>query len=562
MKKASRLIKRYIALILVLLFSIESFAAVVGDNDGAAFITKAEFDSMKNDFQSQLDRYNSSLDNKIDGAIASYLNGIRVSKISHVTPIVYGNIYMLDKTAGSEPRYHYAPPYLVGESMAAVWSLGSRTDNRVNAGISLYTPSSESQKSNNVYKAMKLVVSNLDDTNQIAQWNGWYSAAVDEVNVDYADKSLENGQSVWGVGSAGAESRTFGITGHSHNLFYTNGDLYGKQIAYGYSNKVYDATTEKWSGSDTSGWSIKLNKIKHDWGQQHLKNIVLFGNTKQYDCFSNRDQDRNWCYFGSSEDFCDYPNTDPSPHYVNAFLGSTFRHQIYPARTSDTSNNQINLPAVIQDWSGPLVEHWYYNSTRNSSENWKNSGQRWLWPCVGFETTYIDNFNKLYLQIFDIVAEQMVDQQLPGYSSLLRDSQGVYHVPIFAGLPITQTNSNEKIEMDVLFKNWTIDTNNTSTNYGKESNVSTSGVYLWAKDAPFTSDDPNTEANLTISGDNIIKGTVADYNNGYYLSDSSGKITITNENDKAFVWLKWSTNGNMGGGLITVPNDIVIVSEG
>ncbi len=80
MNKASRLIKRRLALILVLLFSIESFAAVVGDNDGAAFITKAEFDSMKNDFQEQLDRYNSSLDNKIDGAIASYLSGIKMPK--------------------------------------------------------------------------------------------------------------------------------------------------------------------------------------------------------------------------------------------------------------------------------------------------------------------------------------------------------------------------------------------------------------------------------------------------------------------------------------------------
>ncbi len=80
MKRSSRFIKRRLALILVLLFSIESFAAVVGDNDGAAFITKAEFDSMKNDFQSQLDRYNSSLDNKIDGAIASYLNGLKITK--------------------------------------------------------------------------------------------------------------------------------------------------------------------------------------------------------------------------------------------------------------------------------------------------------------------------------------------------------------------------------------------------------------------------------------------------------------------------------------------------
>ena len=82
MNKPYRLIKKRLALILVLLFSIESFAAVVGDNDGAAFITKAEFDSMKNNFQSQLDRYNSSIDNKIDGAIASYLDGISISKES------------------------------------------------------------------------------------------------------------------------------------------------------------------------------------------------------------------------------------------------------------------------------------------------------------------------------------------------------------------------------------------------------------------------------------------------------------------------------------------------
>ena len=58
--------------------SIESFAAVVGDNDGAAFITKTEFDSLKNNFQSQIDQYNTSIDSKIDGAIASYLSGLQI----------------------------------------------------------------------------------------------------------------------------------------------------------------------------------------------------------------------------------------------------------------------------------------------------------------------------------------------------------------------------------------------------------------------------------------------------------------------------------------------------
>ena len=71
--------KRMAALSLVLLLSIESFAAVVSDNDGSAFITKAEFDSLKNNFQSQIDQYNTSIDSKIDGAIASYLSGIKLN---------------------------------------------------------------------------------------------------------------------------------------------------------------------------------------------------------------------------------------------------------------------------------------------------------------------------------------------------------------------------------------------------------------------------------------------------------------------------------------------------
>ena len=70
--------KKALCLIFAFLLSIESFAAVVSDNDGSAFITKAEFDSLKNDFQSQLDAYNTSIDSKIDNAIASYLSGINI----------------------------------------------------------------------------------------------------------------------------------------------------------------------------------------------------------------------------------------------------------------------------------------------------------------------------------------------------------------------------------------------------------------------------------------------------------------------------------------------------
>ena len=77
--------KKALCLIFAFLFSIESMAAVVSDNDGSAFITKAEFDSLKNNFQSELDSYNTGIDNKIDNAIASYISGIKAEKTSVVT---------------------------------------------------------------------------------------------------------------------------------------------------------------------------------------------------------------------------------------------------------------------------------------------------------------------------------------------------------------------------------------------------------------------------------------------------------------------------------------------
>ena len=80
MRKGLKLIKKVIALFLVFIFCIESFAAIVSDNDGSAFLTKAEFEAMKKDFDTQINQYNRSLDNKIDGAIAAYLAGIRMSE--------------------------------------------------------------------------------------------------------------------------------------------------------------------------------------------------------------------------------------------------------------------------------------------------------------------------------------------------------------------------------------------------------------------------------------------------------------------------------------------------
>ena len=50
------IMRKSVVIIMALTLITNSFAAVVSDNDGSAFITKAEFDSLKNTFQSQIDQ--------------------------------------------------------------------------------------------------------------------------------------------------------------------------------------------------------------------------------------------------------------------------------------------------------------------------------------------------------------------------------------------------------------------------------------------------------------------------------------------------------------------------
>ena len=106
--KKLKVLKKGLTLFLVLFLCIENFAAVVSDNDGSAFITKAEFDSLKNNFQSQIDQYNTSIDSKIDGAIAAYLAGIKVDNTTTENIIFYDwtdGVYHLNGTLKPEFRY-------------------------------------------------------------------------------------------------------------------------------------------------------------------------------------------------------------------------------------------------------------------------------------------------------------------------------------------------------------------------------------------------------------------------------------------------------------------------
>ena len=103
-KNKFKMYKKALCLIFAFLLSIDTLAAVVSDNDGSAFITKAEFEAMKENFSEQINKYNNSIDSKIDGAIATYLAGLAQKTVieknlanSHSTR-TFVNTFGLDNT--------------------------------------------------------------------------------------------------------------------------------------------------------------------------------------------------------------------------------------------------------------------------------------------------------------------------------------------------------------------------------------------------------------------------------------------------------------------------------
>lgn len=128
MCKSLKMLKKIIMYVLVMCIVgiFCSNAAIVSDNDGSAFVTKAEFDALKADYNSQINNYNVSIDSKIDGAIASYLAGVQISKTTpYELPNAWNDVYFLNGSIAPTfrvPELDVVYSY-TGESAVAVKNL-------------------------------------------------------------------------------------------------------------------------------------------------------------------------------------------------------------------------------------------------------------------------------------------------------------------------------------------------------------------------------------------------------------------------------------------------------
>ena len=534
MRKSTRIVKRVFALLLVVLMSIESLGAVVSDNDGSAFITKAEFDSLKNNFQAQIEQYNTSIDSKIDGAIASYLAGINLRKKTAVRPICYYDDYIYSVV--NDDGLIWNEGYLSWEG----WSFLIRTNKETWAGTNyngmLYAALISRDWNDSAFKSFKEAsIRNVNTTNWTAQWNGYC-----ETKYKFNMNDAQNFETRWGPG------------------YVTNKGAWWHLCSF-YPDSSTQANYHEWDKATASfsNWGINYAENNgttgvNGWNPQ--KSMInpsrrIFKTTKQHLIQTSKDNQMKG--FVNYDGFYDFHN-DTDSTYTHTpwttgcsnvikvsyayFALNKIAHDSTAAipmtflRTSNTTSSTYELPLSC-GFSSVLYNPGDANTI--------------VLPYVGFSRNYINQWDQIWTSDYDNYIEEM--EETDPSLNVLKDSDNKKHLALSAGLPIYLLENESKLELDLEF--------NDATDH-----------YVWIKQNSFSATvDPQDDPNLITDFEYTKNGSFDDTSKAI-LVPANTKVTIkTNELDKkGFVYIKWSltTNSYKGGGEFKTPSTILLETSG
>ena len=317
--------------IFICIFMISNilYASVVSDNDGSAFITKAEFDSLKNNFQSQIDQYNNQIDTKIDNAIASYLSGISVSKESEINTSfnIIGNA-TTNSEGVSESTVHF---------MGKDYMLQYATLRPVSTTNLSWIGTIGYQAIEQYYM----------DSNNTLQITGSYTYGntnncVLESDDGYVEQFLKNVKV--------DENRNMVCQGRDNGIFYTGGIW--KKVDMEVMSEPTEAQVSSWTTTTSapiiSVWTEGYGYNPNDWAQTN------YGWTKlSRQLYYRRDEIRD-AYVGSGAPTLHWLFTDYNINYVyDSTLNANYHW-------SFGSNNNFMVKEKVKDSSGNETKKGHY----------------------------------------------------------------------------------------------------------------------------------------------------------------------------------------------------------
>ena len=493
MRKGTRIFKKYIATFLIVLMSINSFGAVVSDNDGSAFITKAEFDSLKNNFQSQIDKYNTSIDSKIDGAIASYLSGISVARTTQLSTLCYDGAGIISVRAGEADI-----PWVEGMiyyEMLTYWHWDNPWSGYEATSIALHE-----LKSKPALPFSEAAIINIDRTNGFAIWSGHSSTTYTIRGVGWDNN--------WGYQKNMADGGTPNKWLSWNDGFYTRSNIdLANFHDMALKPSLVDSKALKTSNHLHTYWD--WSTIARKVNRASYSNIILCPESASYTRFVDYDEYRD---FQNDTSLTGHSRLTKMSDYWASASSKFFGHY-------DSGAKVHGAQLLYADWDGT----WTPPNTIN-----------YYRPFFGFVSA-INNWNQLATTKYDAIVENLkiYNTSLTTY----KDARNVEHLFIQTGAPIVEVKKDDIIKIEIMFED-----------DAKDYDV-------WFSLNGWNAGEAVDTGVNVINRDNITRnfsGSESCYNGSYgsksaKIRNGRGTLYVKAEG-KGYLFMKWSLSGNSGAG--------------
>lgn len=386
--------------LILLLYVMKSHAAIVSDNDGSAFVTKSEFEALKNNFAQQIDNYNDSIDSKIDGAIASYLAGIELQKTEEQVSLLNKINSSCDDSyisGTTEVKYGY-------RCMAKSYSVPT-TQKPQGAVVNLF---------------MGNMLLAGGETAKIG--GGWARMAMDTAS--------RTGLFDVNVPSSGVQNGIYLMLRTYNGKLYADNLLDNVQYFYYVSGSGGANDSSGWPAADNTDdtvlWTFPQFKIEDNYWKINIGDVNIHWNSA-----SGGSYDNIKTFYGPT-----YKRTES----INVLpIVGKITNSVVALKNSNLT--KMTLQENSYDWTLYGVQNFF--TWKNESGTWRND--RALKGNSTPTTTFYFNCHPY---------ETVTLSNLIDYDATVALNQDNTNVAIYGGLPIFKATNNGEVTMKIKFKSY------------------------------------------------------------------------------------------------------------
>ena len=495
-------LKLFFVKLFVVLLSTSCFCSL-GSSDGSSFVTKAEFDTLKEHFKKEVENYENSINDKIDGAIAQYLAGIQLKKAAFkAAPFApTDGIYCL----GSND-YRWSAGWLSYKVNGVVGRIGHNNTTTDMAVINVQYTSGTSSK----FK--EALVSDADYTNNVAKWKGYYETTQSiTLNPTTENPGFSPNTGYWESGGKlyFLHAGPFAVDPKNGTDLFANSALISFDSTWAVSNVGYWSTTNYLRSKGTDAVT------KRTLGDLKSASYITTNDPTITNAFYNYDHISEWC----SQNAKSLPTytTDATTAALGGSVSGTVYYSVHNGGACGTISPTTTGLGTYNNWDG--------------GSDCKTKRRMAFGPIYNVNT-----WGQIYTEDYDSKIDSIFLEADALKSSNIITVSNKKHLKVSGGVPLGQFDKNIKVTYEFKFKD-------TSKNY-----------CVWLKDCAFDGTKKlSTQYGTCVKPTKLYGYTTFDETyKCIKVSNGYGKVDFETGDDEKCYWVKWcegtTANIDAGGG--------------